>query len=126
MVVSDRANGKTALRSISESGKTRLSLKRSSATLSLMIRFRILWPRIISCLLLTLSAAFSSRADSPKDFSANGWDAFVAKFLDEYFVAHPDSAISAGRHEFDGQLPDLSEAGLKQEIARLEKKRQEA
>jgi uncharacterized protein (DUF885 family) len=56
----------------------------------------------------------------------NQWDAYVEKFLADYFAAHPDAAIEAGRHEFDGQLPDWSEAGLQREIARLHAERDKA
>src|SRR6266498_1170853 len=47
------------------------------------------------------------------------WDQHVNDFLEAYFVAHPDFAIRAGRHEFDGKLPDWSTDGMKKEIARL-------
>jgi hypothetical protein len=39
--------------------------------------------------------------------------------LADYFAANPTSAVRAGKHEFDGQLPDFSEAGLQKEIKRL-------
>ncbi len=48
------------------------------------------------------------------------WDAFVHKYLDEYFALNPTAAVSQGRHEYDGQLPDFSEAGLQKKIAWLE------
>lgn len=48
-----------------------------------------------------------------------GWDEFVATFLEETFRAQPAFAVSAGRHEFDGQLPDWSAAGIERERARL-------
>jgi hypothetical protein len=34
-------------------------------------------------------------------------------------------AVEAGRHEFDGQMPDLSAAGIRKEVARLEKCRRQ-
>ena len=43
----------------------------------------------------------------------------MAGYLEAYFGAHPDIAVSAGRHEFDGKLPDFSSAGLDKEAARL-------
>ena len=56
-------------------------------------------------------------ADSAKPQAAGAkWDAYVETFLNDYFVAHPDIAVQAGRHEFDGQLPDWSEAGLRREV----------
>jgi hypothetical protein len=54
------------------------------------------------------------------------WDAYVSEFLGSYFVAHPDVAVWAGRHEFDGQLPDWSASGVKKEIQRLASARQRA
>jgi hypothetical protein len=47
------------------------------------------------------------------------WDSYLNEFLETYFVAHPDFAVRAGRHEFDGKLPDWSAAGIAQEIKRL-------
>jgi len=40
------------------------------------------------------------------------WQAFVDGFLEDYFELNPDMAILAGRHEFDGRLPDWSPDGL--------------
>ena len=40
--------------------------------------------------------------------------------------AHPGFAVHAGKHEFDGQLPDCSEAGLQKEIKRLHAERDKA
>jgi hypothetical protein len=31
------------------------------------------------------------------------WDAYVNEFLNNYFTAHPDAGVLAGRHEFDGK-----------------------
>jgi uncharacterized protein (DUF885 family) len=50
----------------------------------------------------------------------------VERFLNDYFVAHPDVAVAAGMHEFDGKLPDWSEASLRREIARLHAERDKA
>ena len=47
------------------------------------------------------------------------WSAYVEEFLQAHFTAHPDQAVRAGRHEFDGQLPDWSAEGLAKEIKRL-------
>jgi hypothetical protein len=48
------------------------------------------------------------------------WDALVNEFLDSTFAARPDIAVNAGRHEFDGKLPDWSDKGLDNERGRLE------
>src|SRR5258708_2515559 len=54
------------------------------------------------------------------------WDAYVSQFLDAYFAAHPDVAVIAGRHEFDGKLPDWSADGIRKEIQRLHTERERA
>jgi hypothetical protein len=46
-------------------------------------------------------------------------------FIEEYFRAQPFFAAQSGRHEFDGQLPDLSAHAIKREIARLHDARQQ-
>lgn len=50
---------------------------------------------------------------------AKSWDPYVNEFLEAYFVARPDFAVRAGRHEFDGKLPDWSAEGIANEIKRL-------
>jgi len=54
------------------------------------------------------------------------WDTYTSEFLESYFVANPDDAVWAGRHEFDGKLPDWSAGGIKREIARLHVERERA
>lgn len=44
--------------------------------------------------------------------SATPWARFVQEYLDGYFQHQPDAAVSAGRHEFDGRLPDWTPAGI--------------
>jgi uncharacterized protein (DUF885 family) len=51
------------------------------------------------------------------------WDKLTAGFIQSYFDAQPFFAAQAGRHEFDGQLPDLSNHGIRREIARLHDER---
>jgi len=40
------------------------------------------------------------------------WTSFVQSFLDGWFKLDPAFAVYQGKHEFDGQLPDWSNAGL--------------
>jgi hypothetical protein len=51
------------------------------------------------------------------------WSVFVDDFLKGYFELNPTFAVIQGKHEFDGRLPDWSEAGLKRMIAWLEEKK---
>jgi len=54
------------------------------------------------------------------------WDSFVTDFMENYFVANPTVAVAAGRHEFDGILPDWSPANLNANIEMLRSHRQMA
>lgn len=58
--------------------------------------------------------------------SSQEWDSFVNDFIESYFAANPDKAVWAGRHEFDGKLPDWSPEGLKKEVERLDAQRKQA
>jgi hypothetical protein len=71
----------------------------------------------------TTSCARAGR-EAPRDLSpgaaaAHEWDAFVEIYLARYFAAHPDVAVVAGSHEYDGALPDWSPRGLRREARRL-------
>jgi len=65
-------------------------------------------------------------AQAEKVQPSTAWPAFVDEFLAAYFKANPAFAINQGRHEFDGQLPDWSEEGIKAECTRLERLRERA
>src|SRR5688572_26080185 len=54
----------------------------------------------------------SNNQNSTGASSSPSWDALVSEFLESYFVSHPDFAVRAGRHEFDGKLPDWSSEAL--------------
>jgi hypothetical protein len=55
----------------------------------------------------------------PAPAAAEPWADVRERFIEEYFHAQPELAVAAGRHEFDGQVEDLSAAGLAAEVARL-------
>jgi len=71
--------------------------------------------------LLCFSACQQTTQNQPamKTSDSTVWDSYVNEFIEAYFVAHPDFAVRAGRHEFDGKLPDWSAEGLAKEIKRL-------
>jgi Bacterial protein of unknown function (DUF885) len=58
--------------------------------------------------------------------ASKAWDAYVSDFLESNFAAHPHHAVWAGRHEFDGKLPDWSGDGIKKDIQRLHSERDRA
>jgi uncharacterized protein (DUF885 family) len=43
------------------------------------------------------------------------WERFRDTFIDGFFAQNPSYAVGQGRHEFDGQIADWSEAGLKRQ-----------
>lgn len=58
--------------------------------------------------------------------SSADWDKYVSGYLDAYFAVHPDVGVNAGRHEFDGKLPDFSKDANDREILRLHNERDRA
>jgi uncharacterized protein (DUF885 family) len=63
---------------------------------------------------------------APPGAQQAAWASFVDQYIQEYFARNPPSAVAAGRHEFDGQLPDWSPNGIQLTITWLEKQRAEA
>ena len=90
--------------------------------------------RLTSCIrgavlgaLVSLSACDRAPAPEPQTRTAAADTAFtqyVDRFIEESLSAQPAIAVMLGRHEFDGQLPDWSAAGIQKEIARLESARE--
>lgn len=86
---------------------------------------------------LLLAAAVSLAACSPKTAppaaepapvpapaqtkadASSEWPIFLKRFQEDSFIANPAFAVTQGRHEFDGQLPDWTAAGIEKEILRL-------
>jgi hypothetical protein len=61
----------------------------------------------------------SAPAQKPPSQASQQWSTTANGFIEDYLRAQPFFAAQSGRHEFDGQLPDLSPHGIKREIARL-------
>lgn len=62
----------------------------------------------------------------PGAAAAHEWDAFAQTYIDSYFAAHPHVAVLAGRHEYDGMLPDWTARALRREARRLRNWRNDA
>ena len=45
--------------------------------------------------------------------SDSGWKEFTAEFVEELFLAEPTRAVWSGRHEFDGQLQDVTPQAIR-------------
>ncbi|MEZ5498236.1 MAG: DUF885 domain-containing protein [Steroidobacteraceae bacterium] len=61
----------------------------------------------------------AAAAAKPMPAAGDRWASISNEFIEAYFAARPMFAVRAGRHEFDGQMPDLSRAGIAAEISRL-------
>ncbi|HMN45271.1 MAG TPA: DUF885 domain-containing protein [Povalibacter sp.] len=84
---------------------------------------------VLALLALTGCERSPPAADNASAAKAAGqaaWSSFVDRVIEQSFVLSPPFAVSAGRHEFDGQLPDWSAAGFARELELLEKSRDEA
>jgi uncharacterized protein (DUF885 family) len=70
--------------------------------------------RLLTSLLALLLIGPSAQAQGRSMASPGGaqWDAHVTSLIEAYFAAWPSAGVSAGRHEYDGRLPDFSPAGL--------------
>jgi uncharacterized protein (DUF885 family) len=55
-------------------------------------------------------------AAAPSASQAALWDAFRDEYIEGYFRLNPSYAVYQGRHEFDGQIGDWSEAGFARRI----------
>lgn len=44
----------------------------------------------------------------------SGWERFTGEFIEDLFAAEPTRAVWAGRHEFDGQLQDVSAQAIRE------------
>jgi uncharacterized protein (DUF885 family) len=75
----------------------------------------------------TLSAgnATNTPARLPADPQL-AWTHFAAQYVEDTFRAEPFFAAKAGRHEFDGKMPDWSAAGLAKKVEFLKSTRQQA
>src|SRR5258708_23131297 len=59
-------------------------------------------------------APVAAPAPDPHAAAQSAWTDYAGRFIEAYFKSHPFFAVQSGRHEFDGQLTDLSAAGIAQ------------
>jgi hypothetical protein len=83
---------------------------------------------LLACLFLAGCSRQAPPPAPPANPSAgvSSWSAFATAFLEAYYKAHPAQAVTAGRHDYDGLLPDWSGPGLAAEAARLHAERTRA
>ena len=74
--------------------------------------------------LATSGCKVSTALDNGAEATAaqqSDWPSFVNNFIEASFKANPGFAVAQGRHEYDGQIADLSQAGIQTEVNRLKK-----
>lgn len=67
--------------------------------------------------------AATAKSAAPKKIDDAAWQARIDTFIRGWFQRNPPAAASAGKHEYDGKLPDWSTAGLKANAAWLHAQR---
>jgi uncharacterized protein (DUF885 family) len=84
---------------------------------------------LVAVALLALAAplhADEAALRSTATDARKAWPAFVDSFVEAHFAANPAFAVTAGRHEYDGKLPDFSPTALQAEVDRLRAARRDA
>jgi Bacterial protein of unknown function (DUF885) len=83
---------------------------------------------LAAALLLVVSGCQQATRVAPSvaPTRAAAWDDYVTALLESEFNANPPTAVWAGRHEFDGRLPDWSRSGIDNEVRRLHAQRERA
>ncbi len=66
---------------------------------------------LIASLAISACSSETDDATSIAD-SKQPWADFVATVIDDYYRQNPESASDAGLHQYDGQMSDMSAAGL--------------
>ncbi len=74
-------------------------------------------------LLATLAVVLALTGCAP---NGAAWNQFRDRFIESSFEFEPTFAASQGRHEFDGKLPDWSEAGIAARVTALKAAIEEA
>ena len=85
---------------------------------------RLATVRLLSpCLLLVLASCTREPAPAPPPSAPKAdetsWSAFASGFIEARMKADPYFAVGSGRHEFDGQMPEWSQAALDADVAKL-------
>ena len=79
----------------------------------------------LACLAMGACATAAPPPEAPMaaapaaEAPASAWKAFVQKTIDDWMIQDPAFAVYQGAHQFDGRLPDWSEAGLAKRAAFL-------
>lgn len=78
------------------------------------------WFVLIAAGLVLVGCGQSESPQSESVADQLSWQAFAAATVAEYYTNYPESAVSAGLHEYDGQMQDKSKAGMASTIVWLD------
>jgi uncharacterized protein (DUF885 family) len=97
----------------------------SSARLNASLPLSLLLVLPLALLVASSGCSQSHQAPAvrPPSQASLDWQKAANGFVQSYFAAQPFFAAQAGKHDYDGQLPDVSAHGLKREAARLHEQR---
>ena len=89
--------------------------------MSLSSKVGMAWAAAVLLCLAGCNQSPQSKAPAPRPPSqaSQQWKQTADGFVQSYFAAQPVLRRAKGKHEYDGQLPDVSAHGIKREIARL-------
>ncbi|MCY3815120.1 MAG: DUF885 domain-containing protein [Gammaproteobacteria bacterium] len=72
---------------------------------------------LIAALAAAAGAMSGCGGEAPEEeqvaIAESGWQRFTGEFIEDLFAAEPTRAVWAGRHEFDGQLQDVSARAIR-------------
>ena len=102
-------------------GDNKVLAKEKGESMSLSVRFGAVMAGLVLVGVVGCGQAPhpAAPAKKPPSQASQQWMNLSNGFIEDYLRAQPFFAAQSGRHEFDGQLPDLSSHGIKREIARL-------
>jgi Bacterial protein of unknown function (DUF885) len=81
---------------------------------------------VVACSRQSAPVAPPAPAPDPHAATQAAWTQYAARFIEDYFKSDPFFAVQSGRHEFDGQMTDLSADGIAKQVEWLHKARGEA
>jgi Bacterial protein of unknown function (DUF885) len=59
---------------------------------------------------------FSCQKTETQTQESFNWDGLANSYIDDYFARYPLFAVQSGKHEYDGQMTDFSEEGIREAI----------
>ncbi|WP_028927362.1 DUF885 domain-containing protein [Pseudonocardia acaciae] len=73
--------------------------------------------------LMIVTGCATAPAPSPAPPAGGDWAGFLRDFQEGYFARNPPFAVSQGRHEYDGRLPDWTPEGIRANTQWLHERR---